>query len=194
MVEDIEDPTVTPGGFLQERLERLREDVQQQEVTQDAEDIDTFFDVGVGQATDLDLPPFAGFDTDVTTDQDITPEEMETPPEVTETPTDVFTPEVFQPQTPPTTIITPTTTQTITETPFVPGQPPRQTERRPPVAAFDLGTEEEEEEEELIGFEGFQAVDTTIRPLQDEPTDTRESNGDQSELEEDLDRYRRGGF
>ena len=184
-VEDIEDPTVTPGGFLQERLERLREDVQQQEVTQDAEDIDTFFDVGVGQGTDLDLPPFAGFDVDTTADEDITPEDIGTP-------TDFFTPEVFQPATPPTTITTTTTTEIVTETPVVPGQPPRVTQRRQPVATFGLGMEDEEEEEEPIGFEGFQAVDTQIRPLQDEPE--RASNVDQSKLEEDLDRYRRGGF
>jgi hypothetical protein len=185
MVEDIEDPTVTPGGFLQERLEGLREDVQQQEVTQDAEDIDTFFDVGVGQVTDLDLPPFPGFDVDTTADEDITPEDIGTP-------TDFFTPEVFQPATPPTTITTTTTTEIVTETPVVPGQPPRGTQRRPPVATFDLFTEEEDEEEEPFALEGFQAIDTQIRPLQDEPE--AQSNGDQSELDEDLDRYRRGGF
>jgi hypothetical protein len=45
---------------------------------------------------------------------------------------------------------------------------------------------------EPVDGEGFQAVDTQIRPLQEEPES--QSNGDQSELDEDLDRYRRGGF
>jgi hypothetical protein len=68
----------------------------------------------------------------------------------------------------------------------------RETETRREVEPFDFFDIEGMGMSEPVDGEGFQAVDTEIRPLQDESE--AQSNGDQSELEEDLDRYRRGGF
>jgi hypothetical protein len=67
-----------------------------------------------------------------------------------------------------------------------------ETETRREVEPFEFFDTAEMGMGEPVDGEGFQAVDTRIRALQDEPQP--ESNGDQSELEEDLDRYRRGGF
>jgi hypothetical protein len=69
-----------------------------------------------------------------------------------------------------------------------------ETETRREVEPFEFFDTADMGMGEAIDGEGFQAVDTTIRPLQQEPEATRESNGDQSELDEDLERYRRGGF
>lgn len=70
----------------------------------------------------------------------------------------------------------------------------RQTETRREVEPFEFFDMDGMGMAEPVDGEGFQAIDTTIRPLQDEPEATRESNGAQSQLDEDLERYRRGGF
>jgi len=70
----------------------------------------------------------------------------------------------------------------------------RETETRREVEPFEFFDTAEMGMGEPVDGQGFQAVDTTIRPLQDETEATGQSNGEQSELEEDLDRYRSGGF
>jgi hypothetical protein len=68
----------------------------------------------------------------------------------------------------------------------------RETETRREVEPFDFFDTAEMGMGEPVDDVGFQAVDTRIRPLQEEAGE--QSNHDDSELEEDLDRYRRGGF
>jgi hypothetical protein len=68
----------------------------------------------------------------------------------------------------------------------------RETETRREVEPFDFFDMDDMGMVEPVDGMGFQAVDTEIRPLQEEPGE--QSYHDDSELEEDLDRYRSGEF
>jgi hypothetical protein len=167
IIDEAETPDVTEGGFLQERLQQLREDVGQSEITDEAQDTDIGTDFGTEIDTGTEFPPFGGFDVDIITGQDIiqetTPDDFTPPEEIAEPP--VFETPPFDPtETATPTTTTTTTTETSTEQPTRPGRTPGRTSRPIEVLPIDLEDDEDDERFLPVEFEGVREIEAILDP------------------------------